>query len=1093
MQKIIPIRKDVRREPGERMDGWSNLVTLLGTNADKRMASRLHWENRGPEFYEELYAGGGISARIVDLIPDEALREGWDWLNVEPEQKEQLNERCQDLDVRGAILKTWKWARAYGGACLHIVTDTKDPASPLRRGERVLGLRDLSRWDLRVLTTDVEYDFGSPNFGHPRIYYLNVQMGSQYKGYPIHWTRMIRFDGQLVPRRTFIRNNYWHDAVLNRVYDAVRDYQVSNDAAAACLQDFNVDVFAMKNLANLIASGKEKIVKARIETMMFAKSVLNAMVIDADMEQYENKSRELQGVADLLDRQANRLVSETDIPHTKLLGESPDGSNATGNSTSQNWYNFISAEQKNYLTPKLKRLQTILFPEIPKLSHKFHPLRKLDAIEESDLKFKTAQTDHIYIEDGVVDASEITDSRFGGEEYSTDTTLDEESRAAGLIVSGQPGGGMPGGDPNDPMGGGAPQDPNAGPQGFEPPAALMQEPGTEGEAGVDAAGDPTGEEGQDPMVDPGAQETDPEASGEVDPELDPNADIAEEDDGQAPAEETADPEMGDDFQEAEDPSAAAAASETVSVPGAENQGEQVSEFGQRNEQIEGIKNPKPIGTPLVSQSQSLPMRDPAHDDLAKGPGIPNKQRTFLPTRGTGITAPSGFDMEKDAGQAGGFEGQESEDDAEDGPVDEREDAAPQFEESKHKRAEGGKFGSGGGGAPSGEEEQGGGDDQAAAEPQEPMINPSEGGGIEFKEPNSPAEAAQLEQEFKAHSGEMFNALKTAQTPEARDQVRAAYQESYAQYQEVMGPYINAKGSLDPTQGKKEPVGKFTAVGEASTFDAFDAERGLKRMEIRRKENPTQAERDWYDSGAGIHALLSERDDASWDEGKHKRGKGGQFGAGSQGKPTKGKPAAKPGAKPAAGAKPKPGAKKPKAKGKPKPKAAPAKEHGQSLVAAALETATKASEKVQEPAEEKQDAEGGVSKRAATIIVRKGDHFLMGKRRDNGRWSLPGGHVERGESHHQGAMRELGEETGFQSKRLKFLGARMVEPKQGETVHLNMYQHTVEENARPTSKQDPDKEFAEYRWVHAKNVLPEDIADNLQHPNNVALQHLGLLR
>jgi 8-oxo-dGTP pyrophosphatase MutT (NUDIX family) len=132
------------------------------------------------------------------------------------------------------------------------------------------------------------------------------------------------------------------------------------------------------------------------------------------------------------------------------------------------------------------------------------------------------------------------------------------------------------------------------------------------------------------------------------------------------------------------------------------------------------------------------------------------------------------------------------------------------------------------------------------------------------------------------------------------------------------------------------------------------------------------------------------------------------------------------------------------------------------------------------------------RRAATIVVRKGDKFLMGKRRDNGRWSLPGGHVEQGESHHQGACRELMEETGIMSKKLKFLGGRIVEPVMGQSVHVNMYSHNMTEDTKPTNKLDPDKEFSEFKWFSSKEKLPEDIAGNLHHPNNVALQQIGVL-
>ncbi len=131
-------------------------------------------------------------------------------------------------------------------------------------------------------------------------------------------------------------------------------------------------------------------------------------------------------------------------------------------------------------------------------------------------------------------------------------------------------------------------------------------------------------------------------------------------------------------------------------------------------------------------------------------------------------------------------------------------------------------------------------------------------------------------------------------------------------------------------------------------------------------------------------------------------------------------------------------------------------------------------------------------RAAVIIVRRGEQFLMGKRRDTGRWTLPAGKVNDTESMHQGAMRELHEETGIKVSRLKFLGSRLVEPEQGRSVQVSLYEHHADPKARPHGKLDPDKEIGEYRWVSSKEKLPDEIAGNLQHPNNVALQHLGLI-
>lgn len=562
-------------------DGWSNLVTSLGTSNDKRMMGQVLWEPRTLEWYEQLYTGDELGSRIVNIVPEEAMRKGWEWTGVDKDIQVAVQKKSADLDLRGAIERSWKWGRAYGGACTYIVTDTTDPASPLQKGERVIGLRDLSRYDLRILTTDVETDFGSPNWGHPQIYYLVVQVGTQYKGYPIHWTRMVRFDGYLLPRRTFIRNNYWHDSILNRLFNSIRNYQTSNDAVASMLSDFNVDVYKMKNLANLMAAGKEAVVKSRIEMIQYSKSVIRAMLLDSDEEEYENTQRAVTGVAELLEKQSNRLVAATDMPHTKLLGESPDGSNATGNSTTAQWFDHIQSEQENYLRPKLQRFVDAIFYDIPDLTFKFKPLYQLTELEQAEMRNKTAQTDQIYLSTGVLDPTEVAQSRFGGEEYSVETALDEEAREAGLIGSAPNGNEGGPGDlfqqpPPDQIGG--PVDPTSPPPQESLPLSPLPE--------VHAAFNPIEEEHEEAQE----QATLPKSVQESSPN-----------------------------------------------PQGVETGSSGTQFDFRNTKIPTKEKIKPF----ISQTMSDPMRDPKTDPKMKPGGRPNNPRVVMPTRGNGVVAPSG--------------------------------------------------------------------------------------------------------------------------------------------------------------------------------------------------------------------------------------------------------------------------------------------------------------------------------------------------------------------------------------------------------------------------------------------------------------------
>ncbi len=59
--------------------------------------------------------------------------------------------------------------------------------------------------------------------------------------------------------------------------------------------------------------------------------------------------------------------------------------------------------------------------------------------------------------------------------------------------------------------------------------------------------------------------------------------------------------------------------------------------------------------------------------------------------------------------------------------------------------------------------------------------------------------------------------------------------------------------------------------------------------------------------------------------------------------------------------------------------------------------------------------------SATIFDEKREKVLLTQRADNGRWCLPGGHMESGESAAETCEREVLEETGLKVRATKLLG------------------------------------------------------------------------
>ena len=66
-----------------------------------------------------------------------------------------------------------------------------------------------------------------------------------------------------------------------------------------------------------------------------------------------------------------------------------------------------------------------------------------------------------------------------------------------------------------------------------------------------------------------------------------------------------------------------------------------------------------------------------------------------------------------------------------------------------------------------------------------------------------------------------------------------------------------------------------------------------------------------------------------------------------------------------------------------------------------------------------------SKRIAiALITDENDKILMGKRNDTDKWTMPAGHIEKGECPFMGMARELKEETGLDAVDIKLVSCRM---------------------------------------------------------------------
>jgi len=112
-----------------------------------------------------------------------------------------------------------------------------------------------------------------------------------------------------------------------------------------------------------------------------------------------------------------------------------------------------------------------------------------------------------------------------------------------------------------------------------------------------------------------------------------------------------------------------------------------------------------------------------------------------------------------------------------------------------------------------------------------------------------------------------------------------------------------------------------------------------------------------------------------------------------------------------------------------------------------------------------------------VVVRPSDGHLLLVRRGRppaqGRWSLPGGRVERGESERQAVVREAAEETGLVVSVGPLVGRVDRDGPSGETYDIADYACVVEGG---TLRAGDDA--ADVRWVDASTLRDLETSDGL---------------
>jgi phage-related protein (TIGR01555 family) len=396
-------------------DTLQSLVAGLGDPMRDKMATAIY----GAQYLDDaqlanIYRSNWIGRKIVDVPAMDAIRKGRDW-QAAAGQIELIEAEENRLGLWPKLLEVKIKARLWGGAALFIGTGDQDLTQPLipeRLGKQgIKYLTVLSRRD--IAAGEIEQDVLSEFYGRPAWYEITGSSASSMVR--IHPSRMVVFIGSPHGDRLMaaVANQGWGDSILEAVYSAVRNADATAANIASLVFEANVDVVQVPDLMMHLAAGEDykNRMLERFSFAAVAKGINKMLMLDGE-EKYERKQVSFATLPDVMQTFLQMVAGAADIPATRLLGQSPAGMSATGESDMNNYYDRISSIQNLEITPALYRLDECLIRSAlgsrpPEIYYSWAPLKQMTKKELAEIGKLNAETAKIFVDTGIFMAQEL--------------------------------------------------------------------------------------------------------------------------------------------------------------------------------------------------------------------------------------------------------------------------------------------------------------------------------------------------------------------------------------------------------------------------------------------------------------------------------------------------------------------------------------------------------------------------------------------------------------------------------------------------------------------------------------------------------------
>lgn len=387
------------------VDAFQNLMARTGYGSTAMMEGTAYPLTRLTKNYNlmnSLYRNSWIARRVIDIIPNDMLRQGWKYImDIEPEEIDKLQKAARVTQLHKQLRKGLNWGRLYGGAGgLLMIEGQEDILDQPLDIDSIMpgqykGLLIVDRWSGIYPQLGLVSDISSPEFGLPEYY--EFQNYAQQTVAKVHHTRIVRFTGDDLPEWEFEAETYWGASIIESVFEELKKRDNASANIANLIFLANLRILKMNDLGQMMAAtntSAQRDLYNVIQAQTWLQSNFGMYVMDKE-DDFQSIRTSFSDLDDIYECFMMDIAGAAQIPVTRLFGRSPDGMNSTGESDMRNYYDVVEHNQEAHLRPALDKVLPVLCMSVlgyipDDLDYMFNPIQTPTDAEIGEIvKWKT--------------------------------------------------------------------------------------------------------------------------------------------------------------------------------------------------------------------------------------------------------------------------------------------------------------------------------------------------------------------------------------------------------------------------------------------------------------------------------------------------------------------------------------------------------------------------------------------------------------------------------------------------------------------------------------------------------------------------------